>query len=176
MEYLALLLDNAPSSSAAPEYAKLIFDLAIRRELIRLGDEIKNEATDPDNEADAHKQIINAEGQLYNLAELGGTQNGFIDFQKALIKSIEMASAAFTRDGHLSGTSTGFIDLDRQLGGMHRSDLIILAGRPSMGKTSLATNIAFNIAKKHQSEKDDNGIEKTSEGGIVGFFSLEMRS
>ena len=176
VEYLALLLDNAPSSSAAPEYAKLIFDLAIRRELIRLGDEIKNEATNPDNEADAHKQIINAEGQLYNLAELGGTQNGFIDFQKALIKSIEMASAAFTRDGHLSGTSTGFIDLDRQLGGMHRSDLIILAGRPSMGKTSLATNIAFNIAKKYKSEKDDNGIEKTSEGGIVGFFSLEMSS
>ena len=85
VEYLALLLDNAPSSSAAPEYAKLIFDLAIRRELIRLGDEIKNEATDPDNEADAHKQIINAEGQLYNLAELGGTQNGFIDFQKGFL-------------------------------------------------------------------------------------------
>ena len=87
-----------------------------------------------------------------------------------------MAGAAFSRDGHLSGTSTGLIDLDRQLGGMHRSDLIILAGRPSMGKTSLATNIAFNIAKKFRRERDDNGIEKTAEGGVVGFFSLEMSS
>ena len=76
----------------------------------------------------------------------------------------------------LSGTATGLIDLDRQLGGMHRSDLIILAGRPSMGKTSLATNIAFNIAKKFKRERDENGIEKTTEGGVVGFFSLEMSS
>ena len=176
VEYLALLLDNAPPGSTAPEYAKLIFDLAMRRELIRLGDEIKAEATDPDSEADAQDQITKAESQLYSLAEIGGTQSGFVSFENALIKSIEMASAAFSRDGHLSGTSTGLIDLDRQLGGMHRSDLIILAGRPSMGKTSLATNIAFNIAKKFKRERDDNGIEKTAEGGVVGFFSLEMSS
>ena len=176
VEYLALLLDNAPPGSTAPEYAKLIFDLAMRRELIRLGDEIKAEATDPDSEADAQDQITKAESQLYSLAEIGGTQSGFVSFENALIKSIEMASAAFSRDGHLSGTSTGLIDLDRQLGGMHRSDLIILAGRPSMGKTSLATNIAFNIAKKFKRERDDNGIEKTTEGGVVGFFSLEMSS
>ena len=176
VEYLALLLDNAPPGSTAPEYAKLIFDLAMRRELIRLGEEIKAEATDPDSEADAQDQINKAESQLYNLAELGGTQSGFVSFENALIKSIEMASAAFSRDGHLSGTSTGLVDLDRQLGGMHRSDLIILAGRPSMGKTSLATNIAFNIAKKFKRERDDNGIEKTTEGGVVGFFSLEMSS
>jgi len=87
-----------------------------------------------------------------------------------------MASAAFARDGHLSGTATGLADLDRQLGGMHRSDLIILAGRPSMGKTSLATNIAFHIAKKFRTERDEAGIEKTAEGGVVGFFSLEMSS
>ena len=176
VEYLALLLDNAPPGSTAPEYAKLIFDLAMRRELIRLGEEIKAEATDPDSEDDAQDQINKAESQLYNLAELGGTQSGFVSFENALIKSIEMASAAFSRDGHLSGTSTGLVDLDRQLGGMHRSDLIILAGRPSMGKTSLATNIAFNIAKKFKRERDDNGIEKTTEGGVVGFFSLEMSS
>ena len=176
VEYLALLLDNAPPGSTAPEYAKLVFDLAMRRELIRLGEEIKAEATDPDSEADAQDQINKAESQLYNLAELGGTQSGFVSFENALIKSIEMASAAFSRDGHLSGTSTGLVDLDRQLGGMHRSDLIILAGRPSMGKTSLATNIAFNIAKKFKRERDDNGIEKTTEGGVVGFFSLEMSS
>ena len=176
VEYLALLLDNAPPGSTAPEYAKLILDMAMRRELIRLADDIKGNATDPDSDANAQTQITTAESQLYNLAEIGGTQSGFVSFENALIKSIEMASAAFSRDGHLSGTSTGLIDLDRQLGGMHRSDLIILAGRPSMGKTSLATNIAFNIAKKFKREKDDNGIEKTVEGGVVGFFSLEMSS
>ena len=176
VEYLALLLDNAPAGSTATEYAKLIFDLAMRRELIRLGDEIKHEATNPDSEDDAQAQITNAESQLYNLAEIGGTQSGFVTFENALIKSIEMASAAFSRDGHLSGTSTGLTDLDRQLGGMHKSDLIILAGRPSMGKTSLATNIAFHIAKKFRTERDDAGIEKTAEGGVVGFFSLEMSS
>lgn len=176
VEYLALLLDNAPPGSTAPEYAKLILDMAMRRELIRLADGIKGEATDPDSEQNAQTQITTAESQLYSLAEIGGTQSGFVSFENALIKSIEMASAAFSRDGHLSGTSTGLIDLDRQLGGMHRSDLIILAGRPSMGKTSLATNIAFNIAKKFKREKDDNGIEKTTEGGVVGFFSLEMSS
>lgn len=176
VEYLALLLDNAPPGSTAPEYAKLILDMAMRRELIRLADDIKGNATDPDSDANAQTQITTAESQLYNLAEIGGTQSGFVSFENALIKSIEMASAAFSRDGHLSGTSTGLIDLDRQLGGMHRSDLIILAGRPSMGKTSLATNIAFNIAKKFKREKDDNGIEKTTEGGVVGFFSLEMSS
>lgn len=176
VEYLALLLDNAPPGSTAPEYAKLIFDMAMRRELIRLGDEIKADATDPDSDDNAQVQITKAESQLYSLAELGGTQSGFVSFENALIKSIEMASAAFSRDGHLSGTSTGLIDLDRQLGGMHRSDLIILAGRPSMGKTSLATNIAFNIAKAYKREKDENGIDKTTEGGVVGFFSLEMSS
>ena len=176
VEYLALLLDNAPPTSTATEYAKLIFDLAMRRELIRLSDMIKQTATDPDSEADAQAQIIAAESQLYNLAELGGTQQGFVDFENALLASIEMMSAAFNRDGNLSGISTGLIDLDRQLGGLHKSDLIILAGRPSMGKTSLATNIAFHVAKHFKTEKDENGIEKTTDGGVVGFFSLEMSS
>jgi len=176
VEYLALLLDNAPPGSTATEYAKLIFDLAMRRELIRLGDEIKHEAINPDSEADAQAQITNAESQLYNLAEIGGTQSGFVTFESALIKSIEMASAAFARDGHLSGTATGLTDLDRQLGGLHKSDLVILAGRPSMGKTSLATNIASYIAKKFRAERDEAGNMKTAEGGVVGFFSLEMSS
>jgi len=176
VEYLALLLDNAPPGSAAPEYAKLVFDMAMRRELIRLGDEIKADATNPDSETDAQSQITHAESQLYNLAEIGGTQSGFVTFENALIKSIEMASAAYSRDGHLSGSSTGLTDLDRQLGGMHRSDLIILAGRPSMGKSSLALNIAFHMAKHFKSERDENGIEKTVNGGVVGFFSLEMSS
>jgi len=133
-------------------------------------------ARNPDSEADAQTQITKAESQLYNLAEIGGTQSGFVTFESALIKSIEMASAAFARDGHLSGIATGLTDLDRQLGGMHKSDLIILAGRPSMGKTSLATNIASHIAKKFRTERNEAGIEKTAEGGVVGFFSLEMSS
>lgn len=176
VEYLALLLDSAPPGATAPEYAKLVFDLAMRRELIRLGDEIKNSAQNPESELDSQAQITAAEGQLFNLAEIGGTQSGFVTFEKAIIQSIEMASAAFSRDGNLSGISTGLVDLDRQLGGLHRSDLVILAGRPSMGKTSLATNIAFHIAKKHRRERDENGIEKTVDGGVVGFFSLEMSS
>ncbi|MEE9273469.1 MAG: replicative DNA helicase [Robiginitomaculum sp.] len=176
VEYLALLLENAPTGAAAPEYAKLIFDQALRRELIRLGSEMKATAENPDNEEDARAQISNAESQLFTLAETGAISSGFKSFDKALMESIEMATAAFERDGGLSGISTGLIDLDRQLGGMHHSDLIILAGRPSMGKTSLATNIAFNIAKVHQIEKNDQGIEKTVNGGVVGFFSLEMSS
>jgi len=174
VEYLALLLDNAPAGASAPEYAKLIFDLAMRRELIRLGGDIKAIAEDPDSEMDAREQITEAESHLYNLAEIGGTQSGFETFEASLIQSINMASAAYTRDGGLSGTSSGLIDMDRLLGGFHRSDLIILAGRPSMGKSALAMNIAFDMARKFKQEKDETGIMKTTEGGIVGFFSLEM--
>ena len=176
VEYLAILLESAPVGAAAPEYAKLIFDLALRRELIRLGEDIKMSAEDQDSDDDARKQISAAEMQLFSLAETGAVQSGFIGFDKALLQSIEMTTAAFQRDGGLSGISTGLVDLDRQLGGLHKSDLVILAGRPSMGKTSLAANIAFNIAKAYEKEKDENGIEKTINGGIVGFFSLEMSS
>ncbi|PHR60480.1 MAG: replicative DNA helicase [Robiginitomaculum sp.] len=176
VEYLALLLESAPTGAAAPEYAKLIFDLSLRRDLIRLGGEMKSAAEDPDNEADARKQISAAEMQLFSLAETGAVSSGFVSFDKALLQSIEMTTAAMERDGNLSGLSTGLIDLDRQLGGLHRSDLIILAGRPSMGKTSLAANLAFNVAKAYRMEKDENGIEHTVEGGRVGFFSLEMSS
>lgn len=175
-EYLARLLEAAPVGAAAPEYAKLIFDLALRRELIRLGGDIRTSAENPDSEVDARAQIQAAEMQLFSLAETGAVQSGFVGFDKALLQSIEMASAAFERDGGLSGLSTGLLDLDRQLGGLHKSDLIILAGRPSMGKTGLATNIAFNVAKKYRAEHDENGILKTKDGGIVGFFSLEMSS
>ena len=175
-QYLAELLMNAPSGAAAPEYAKMIFDLAMRRDLIRLGNDISKGAADPDSEMDAREQITEAESQLYNLAELGSVQGGFETFKSAMLKSIEMATAAYSRDGSLSGISTGLVDLDRQLGGMHRSDLIILAGRPSMGKTSLATNIAFHMAKHFKAEKTETGISKAVNGARVGFFSLEMSS
>ncbi|NNE58772.1 MAG: replicative DNA helicase [Hellea sp.] len=175
-QYLAELLLAAPSGATAVEYAKMIFDLAMRRELIRLGGDISSEASNPENEQDALDQISEAEGKLFNLAEIGSVQGGFESFKDAMIKSIDMASAAYARDGGLSGISSGLIDLDRQLGGMHRSDLIILAGRPSMGKTSLATNIAFHIAKKFKEEITETGVSKAADGGRVGFFSLEMSS
>ena len=148
----------------------------MRRELIRLGEDISGDAKNMENEADAIEQIANAEGQLFSLAEVGTVQGGFESFDQSLLKSIEMATAAFSRDGSLSGISTGLRDMDRQLSGLHRSDLIILAGRPSMGKSSLAMNIAFHVAKKFREEKDDNGIVKTVDGGRVAFFSLEMSS
>ena len=176
VEYLAILLDSAATGASAPEYAKLIFDLAMRRELIRLGGDIQKAAENPESDADALEQITQAENELFNLAETGSTQQGFESFDQALIKSIEMASAAFSRDGGLSGMSTGLIDMDRQLGGMHRSDLIIMAGRPSMGKSSLAMNIAFYAARNFQQEKDESGVMRTTNGGVVAFFSLEMSS
>jgi len=178
VEYLARLLANAPAaaSMAAPEYARLIFDHAMRRELIKLGEEINHAAKDVSGENTAVSLIGDAENKLFSLAEAGDAQGGFETFSQALIKSINMATAAFSRDGHLSGMSTGLIDIDKQLGGLHRSDLIILAGRPSMGKTSLATNIGFNVAKAFKEEKDENGIMRTVNGGRVGFFSLEMSS
>jgi len=175
-QYLAELLLAAPSGATAIEYAKMIFDLAMRRELIRLGGDISASAANPEYDVDAIEQISEAEGKLFNLAEIGSVQGGFQSFSEAMIRSIEMASAAYSRDGGLSGVGTGLIDMDRQLGGMHRSDLIILAGRPSMGKTSLATNIAFHIAKKFREEKSDTGVSKAADGGRVGFFSLEMSS
>ncbi len=176
VEYLSFLLHNAPSGAAAPSYAQLIFDLAIRRQLIRVGDEIKMFAENAETEATAEEQIEAAERKLFDLAETGGSQGGFDSFETAVLKSIESAAAAYDRDGGLSGISTGLIDLDRQLGGLHQSDLIILAGRPSMGKTALAANIAFNVAKQHKTGLDERGIEKTVDGGVVAFFSLEMSS
>ncbi len=175
-QYLAELLLAAPSGATAVEYSKMIFDLSMRRELIRLGGDIEKAAADPENESDAREQISDAESSLYSLAEVGSVQTGFQTFKASMIKSIDMASAAYARDGNLSGISSGLIDMDRQLGGLHRSDLIILAGRPSMGKTSLATNIAFHIAKKFREEKTETGVSKAADGGRVGFFSLEMSS
>lgn len=176
VEYLSFLLHNAPSGAAAPAYAQLIFDLALRRELIRVGAEIRMHAENAETEADAQEQIEAAERKLFDLAETGGSQGGFDSFETAVLNSIKMASAAYERDGGLSGISTGLIDLDRQLGGLHASDLIILAGRPSMGKTALAANIAFHVARHHKMGKDDAGNPRLLDGGVCAFFSLEMSS
>ncbi|MCG8441583.1 MAG: replicative DNA helicase, partial [Caulobacterales bacterium] len=175
-DYLAELAAAHASAAAAKDYGRFVYDLALRRDLIRVGGDIEKEAAD-DRDTPASDLIEDAERKLYALAETGSSSKGFVSFGQALAGTIELAAAAFERDGGLSGISTGLTDLDNKLGGLHASDLIILAGRPSMGKTALATNIAFNIALRHRREADPTtGEMKSADGGVVGFFSLEMSS
>jgi replicative DNA helicase len=156
------------------DYAQMIYDLSVRRDLIRLGRDISAKAAQVDVASEPREQIVEAEQQLYKLAEQGQVDSGFQSFLKAVTDAVNVANAAYQRDGGLAGVSTGLIDMDKKLGGLHRSDLLILAGRPSMGKTSLATNIAFNIAKAYKRGKLHDGSEGAVNGGVVGFYSLEM--
>ncbi|MGG7644453.1 replicative DNA helicase [Rhodovulum sp. YNF3179] len=172
--YLVRLAGAAISAFAARDYAQMIYDLAIRRELIALGRDIAAQAGQVDVDSDPKSQIVEAEQKLYKLGEEGKSESGFQSFLKAVTDAVNVANAAYQRDGGLAGVSTGLIDLDKKLGGLHKSDLLILAGRPSMGKTSLATNVAFNIAKAYRKGKTPDGSEGAVEGGVVGFFSLEM--
>lgn len=172
--YLARLAAAAISAYAARDYAQMIYELAVRRDLIRLGQDISARASQMDVASEPKEQIIEAEQRLYKLAEQGVAERGFQSFLKAVTEAVNIANAAYQRDGGLAGISTGLIDLDKKLGGLHPSDLIILAGRPSMGKTSLATNIAFNIAKAYKRGQKPDGSEGAVQGGVVGFYSLEM--
>ncbi len=172
--YLARLAGAAISAYAARDYAQMIYDLAARRDLIALGRDIAAQAARVDVASEPRDQIVEAEQRLYQLGEQGHAERGFQSFLKAVTDAVNVANAAYQRDGGLAGLSTGLADLDRKLGGLHPSDLLILAGRPSMGKTSLATNIAFNIARAHRRGRRADGTEGTIDGGVVGFFSLEM--
>ena len=172
--YLAQLMAGSVASSAIKDYSKLVYDLAIRRELIILGQEISSRAQSIKVDEQPEEQIILAEQNLYKIGDSGKSETGFKSFLKALGEAVQVANAAHHRDGNLAGISTGFIDLDKKMGGLHSSDLIILAGRPSMGKTSLATNIAYNIAKSFKKNDNADGTTETVNGGIVGFYSLEM--
>ncbi|MDE3078629.1 MAG: replicative DNA helicase [Paracoccaceae bacterium] len=172
--YLARLAGGAIAAYAARDYAQMIYDLAVRRELIALGQDIAAKAGKIDVASEPKDQIIEAEQKLYKLGEQGVAERGFQSFLKAVTDAVNVANAAYRRDGGLAGISTGLVDLDKKLGGLHPSDLLILAGRPSMGKTSLATNIAFNIAKAYKRGRLPDGGEGAVEGGAVGFFSLEM--
>src|SRR5829696_7134308 len=149
-------------------------DLAIRRSLISIGEGMVNVAYDAPVESSPRSQIEETERKLYELAETGKYDGGFQRFSEALTTAIDMAANAFKREGKLSGTATGLADLDRMMGGLQPSDMIIIAGRPGMGKTALATNIAFNVAKDYAFEKQPDGSHKTVNVGVVGFFSLEM--
>ena len=173
--YLIKLADAAVSPINAGDYGRLLHDLYQRRELIALGEDVVNRAYAADIGEEAARQIEMAEQALYDLATRGSYEGGFESFTDTMTSALRIAEAAHKRQGLLSGVPTGFRDLDGRLGGLHPSDLIILAGRPSMGKTALATNMAFNAARAWRSETDaDGGRARTTDGAIIGFFSLEM--
>ncbi len=166
-EYLVKVTKFSTSSRQAIEYSKLIYDLFVKRELIKISENVIDTAKLNDLDNDGQKIIENFEKSLFDLAEKGSFSNSLIKFDESMRQTIEMASSAYKNDEGIVGVPTGLTDLDDRLGGLHKSDLIIIAGRPSMGKTALATNIAFNAAKKLQ----DDG-KKSS----IAFFSLEMSS
>ncbi|MFA5041186.1 MAG: replicative DNA helicase [Bdellovibrionales bacterium] len=167
--YLVDLAANVVTIFNVEDYAHLVRDLYLRRQLISLGTDVVNEAFQHDLDKPATSQIETAEAKLFELARTGETDRGFVKLEKALTVSIRLAEEAHKRDTHITGVTTGFSDVDRKMGGLQRSDLIILAGRPSMGKTALATNMAFNAA--HAYYKTEG-----REGAGAAFFSLEMSS
>lgn len=172
--YLANLVGAAVAVVSPNDYARLVYDLAMRRELIRIADQVRETAYDGKVDLSPRDQIEQAEIQLFDLAEHGRHERGFQHIRPVLTKAIEMAESAYKRKAGVAGIGTGFKDLDELLGGLFPSDLVILAGRPGMGKTSLATNIAFNVAASYRVTKDDDGKDAVADGGAVAFFSLEM--
>ena len=173
-QYLARLAAEATTIINAQDYGRTVYDMSLRRDLIRIGEDMVNVAFDAPVDFTPRTQIEDAERQLYELAESGRYDGGFQRFSQALTTAVDMAAKAFQRDGSLSGIATGLRDLDTKMGGLQASDLIIVAGRPGMGKTALATNIAYNIARAHRAEVQPDGTMKSVNGGIVGFFSCEM--
>ncbi|MFT6580089.1 MAG: replicative DNA helicase [Alphaproteobacteria bacterium] len=171
-QYLYELAASVVSVINAGDYAKTVYDLYLRRELIGLGEDVVNDAYSGDIDVTAQDQIEGAEQRLYDLATTGDAERGAVDLGAAAKAALAMAEDAFKNKGKVVGVSTGLSLLDRKLGGLHQSDLIILAGRPSMGKTALATNIAFNAAKAALAARSENSDSPHT--GPVLFFSLEM--
>ena len=166
-EYLVKITKFSTSVRQAIEYSKIIYDLYVKRELIKISENIIDNAKLNDIDNNGQKIIEDSEKALYDLAEKGSFSSSFVKFDSALKMTIDMASNAYKNEGGIVGVPTGLRDLDERLGGLHKSDLVIIAGRPSMGKTALATNIAFNAAKNIQDEGKKSSI---------AFFSLEMSS
>ena len=166
-EYLVKITKFSTSSRQAIEYSKLIYDLFVKRELIKISENVIDVAKLNDLENDGQSIIQNFEKSLFDLAEKGSFSSSLVKFDEAMKMTIEMAQVAYKNDEGIVGVPSGLTDLDDRLGGLHKSDLIIIAGRPSMGKTALATNIAFNAARKIQ----EDGRKST-----IAFFSLEMSS
>jgi len=166
-DYLVKITKFSTSSRQAIEYSKLIYDLFVKRELIKISENVIDSAKLNDLDKDGQSIIENFEKSLFDLAEKGSFSSSLVKFDEAMRMTIEMASSAYKNEEGLVGVPTGLRDLDDRLGGLHKSDLLIIAGRPSMGKTALATNIAFHAAKKIQ----EDGRKST-----IAFFSLEMSS
>ncbi len=173
-QYLARLAAEATTIINTEDYGRTVYDLSTRRALILVGEDMVNVAYDAPVDFSPRNQIEDAERRLYELAETGRYDGGFQRFAQALTSAVDMAARAYQRDGKLSGIATGLDDLDRMMGGVQPSDLVILAGRPGMGKTALATNIGYNVAKAWRGEVRPDGHSVTVNGGIIGFFSLEM--
>src|SRR5210317_118075 len=167
VDYLVKLTRFSSSIKQAIDYAKIIHEMYVKRELTFISDGISDQAKDEQIEKTGENIIEDAEKSLFDLAERGNFSQTFLKFNQAIDQTIEMATLAMKSDQGIVGVPTGLSDLDEKLGGLHKSDLIIIAGRPSMGKTALATNIAYYAAKHMQ---DNN------EKGSVAFFSLEMSS
>jgi replicative DNA helicase len=172
--YLAKLAAAAITVINIADYSKMIYDLALKRQLISLGEEVVNNAFLHQIDTPALMQIEDAEQKLFNLSHEGTKDRGFRSIKHSVVESIKHAERAHKNSG-LVGLTTGLVDMDKLLGGLQKSDLIILAGRPSMGKTALATNIAYYAAQSLAQEIKDKGLS-TKEVGSVGFFSLEMSS
>ncbi len=168
-KYLVKLADSATPLTNAEYYAQFIYDKYLRRELIATGFDIVNNANKEDLDSDASEQIEEAEKRLFELSNQGDINGGFVDFSEALTSSLTHIEQAYQKDGKISGLPTGLDALDNKTGGLNNSDLIIIAGRPAMGKTALATNIAYNVAEYMLHAKD---LDEKSRG--VAFFSLEM--
>ena len=170
--YLIRLTEDPTVLVAARDCARQIYDLALLRELVRVGSELVEAATDTSAEVAPLKQIEAAEEALYKVAETGEVSGSTLDFASAATKAVHMAAKAMKSGGHLSGLTTGLVGINNKIGGLHNSDLLILAGRPAMGKTALATNIAFSTALR--AKQDALGGISPSSGAPVAFFSLEM--
>jgi replicative DNA helicase len=174
-EYLTRLAFEAVTIVNTEEYGRLIFELYRKRKLIWIGEDVVNLAYSPAVEPTAAEQIEEAERALFELAETGATSSKrTLTYAEALTGALEQANAAKNRRSKLAGLSTGIHALDLELGGLAESDLLVIAGRPGMGKTALATNIAWSVASAYRLHEDQAGNRSVADGGRVGFFSLEM--
>lgn len=172
-QYLARLVGSATSIINIHDYARVIRDLAMKRQLIAIGENVVVEAFNPQSEYDSNRQVEIAEQKLFNLATDGNADGGFKAIKFSVVDALNRTEKAFQRRGEVVGLDTGFTDMNKLLGGLHPSDLLILAGRPAMGKTALATTMAYNTAKALARE-DEGAAERGEKPRSVGFFSLEM--
>src|SRR4028118_527210 len=172
--YLAQLTGSGAAIIGARDFAAQIYELALLRALIGVGREMVEQALDTSEDVDPKGQIEAAEAALYRVAEEGGGEGSVKTFAQATKMAVQMAEKALNTGGGLSGVTTGLDSVNAKTGGLHHSDLVILAGRPGMGKTALATNIAFNTAQRYVRDLEDGIAAEKSAGAAVAFFSLEM--